>query len=105
MCSLYATLGDCLTEASCAELKFHRSCYAIPSSSHSLAVTDAITAINVAVLGDSPAQAMGVLKSEFAGISSLDDSCAERYYVALQRARQEKGEVRIPYWVVCMQTH
>ena len=60
-------------------------------------VTDAITAINVIVLGDSPAETMGALKSEFAAMSSLDDSSAERYHAALRKAREEKGEVRIPY--------
>ena len=45
--------------------------------------------------GGDPVQTELALKNEFTQLGFLvDESCAERYHVALQRARQEKGEVR-----------
>ena len=66
-------------------------------------VTHAIAAVNSAVCGTNPEETMAALKSEFTQMSSLDDTCAERYHVALQRAREEKEEVCILF--VAMDIH
>ena len=62
-----------------------------------LPVTSAVADINrcIGEEGGDPVQTELALQNEFSQLGFLiDESCAERYHVALQRARQEKGEVR-----------
>ena len=66
-------------------------------SSPLLPVTSAVADINRCIVEDDgdPVQTELALKNEFSQLGFLiDESCAERYHVTLQRARQEKGEVR-----------
>ena len=69
----------------------------LPPPSPFLPVASAVTDINRCVVedGGDPVQTELALKNEFTQLGFLlDESCVERYHVALQRARQEKGEVR-----------
>lgn len=57
-------------------------------------VAQAIVAINQYVVsGDSSAETLAMLKSEFVQLEAVEDSSAPRYHDALRRAREEKGEV------------
>ena len=61
--------------------------------SHQL-VEQALSTLNTCLgeEGGNPELTMAALKSDFLHLDDLDESCAERYHVALSQARQEKGE-------------
>ena len=58
------------------------------------AVSQAVSGINSCLSeGSDPAVTLQALQNQFAGLGFIDESVGERYHVALQHARTEKGEV------------